>query len=333
MKGALPHRLTAESGELQIEWVWSDGGRFTESFFHDTVARLRHTNPANVRCARPRTPVAALHDFPPGVPVVGIIFHVSRCGSTLLSRMLAAVPRNLVASEPQIIDELLRLPQRDPSIAEGELIRLLRGAVAALGQPPAGGARRMFLKVDCWHLFSLPLIQRAFPKAKLLFVYRDPIEVLVSLMRKPSLTLVRDTIAPEHLGLTADERDALSREEHAAAIVGAFYRTALRHRASLFPIPYEQVSEIAMNGLPGITQTHEERESMRVAAAFDAKNPSERFVPDGTDKRAEATPALLTAAARWAEPAYRAWTEAGITELRGSRNSPSLDQCHGKTNS
>lgn len=310
MKGALPYRLAPDSDQPQIEWMWSDGGRFSEPFFQDTIARLRRTNSANARTTRPRTHVAALRDIPPGLPVTGIIFHVSRCGSTLLSRMLAAVQRNLVVPEPQIVDDLLRLPHRDPSFTERNVIDLLRGAVAALGQPPADGAQQLFLKLDCWQLFSLPLIQRAFPNAQLLFVYRDPIEVLVSLMRKPSLTLVRDTIAPEQLGLTTEERNALSREEHAAAILGAFYRTALRHRTSLFPIAYERLPEIAMNRFPGTTWTHEERESMRAAAEFDAKDPSAKFVADGAHKRAEATPALLAAAAKWAEPAYREWMEA-----------------------
>lgn len=309
MSGALPFRLCGERDNPQVEWVRSDGERFTEPFFQETAMRLRRIRRQTGATGCPRSPVAGLRDFRGGLPVAGLIFHVSRCGSTLLARMLAAVPRNLVLSEPQIVDDLLRLPQRNSSFTEGDIVDFLRGAIAALGQPPAGGAQQLFLKLDCWHLFSLPFIQHVFPGVPALFVYRDPLEVLVSLMRRPSLTLARDTIAPEQLGLTTEQRDVLSREEHAAAILGAFYRIALSHRASLVPIAYERLPEMALRAFPALNWSEEERESMRVAAEFDAKKPKERFVADSADKRAEATPALRAAAAEWAEPAYRDWAK------------------------
>lgn len=307
MTGALPCRLATDGDEPTVEWVWSDGGRFTEPFFEETVARLSRANPANQRINRPRTPLAALRDVPPGLPLAGLIFHVSRCGSTLIARMLAALPRNLVASEPQVIDEILRFNRVESAITDDDQIALLRGAVNALSQPPAGGAARFFAKLDCWQLFSLPLIQRAFPGVPLLFVYRDPIEVLVSLMRRPSLTLVRDTIAPEKLGLTIDERNALSREEYAAAILGAFYRVATAHRSKFIPIAYSKLPAVLPDLAPGGPYSEVERVEMLSAAQTDAKNPTVRFAPDSARKRDEATSALQAAAAKWAQPAYRKW--------------------------
>jgi len=49
-----------------------------------------------------RTPLAALGDYAasnPGIAPDGFIFHVSRCGSTLVSQMLAALPDSIVLSE------------------------------------------------------------------------------------------------------------------------------------------------------------------------------------------------------------------------------------------
>jgi hypothetical protein len=51
--------------------------------------------------------------------------------------------------------------------------------VAALGQARAGETR-LFLKLDCWHMRDLPLFRRAFPNTPWVFLYRDPVEVLVS---------------------------------------------------------------------------------------------------------------------------------------------------------
>ncbi|MDD2764285.1 MAG: sulfotransferase [Opitutaceae bacterium] len=307
MTGALPFRLDFEAGEPLVEWIATDGSRFTEPFFEETLARLRRGNPANARTRRSRTPLNALRDVAPGVPLAALIFHVSRCGSTLLAQMLAALPRNLVASEPQIIDEILRLNQRVPEVNDDDRIAWLRGAVHALGQRPADGGERLFVKLACWHVFSLPLIQRAFPGVPMLFVFRDPVEVLVSLMRMPSLAIVRDTVTPGQLGLTTAIRDALSREEHAAAVLGALFRAAREHRDALVPVDYERLPEVVWEVIPGCSFTGDERARLQAAAAFDAKNPAQRFTPDTAAKRKEASPAILAAVARWAEPHYARW--------------------------
>jgi hypothetical protein len=114
LAGFLPWRIVRDSGAPQIEWIFGDGARFTEPFLDDTLARLRFAHPAaNTRAARPRTPLDALRAMPPGAPLAGLIFHVSRCGSTLVAQMLAALPHHIVASEPPILDDLLRTAALD----------------------------------------------------------------------------------------------------------------------------------------------------------------------------------------------------------------------------
>jgi hypothetical protein len=320
MTGALPYRITFDRNHPRIEWLWADGSRFTEPFFEETLARLRRNNPANRRTSRPSTPLAALRDFPSGVPPAAFIFHVSRCGSTLVAQMLAALERNVVASEPQIIDDILRTSQHDPAVTDDDRIALLRGAVNALSQPPHTGADRIFLKLDCWHLFSLPLFRKAYPAVPCLFVYRDPLEVLVSLMRRPSLTLVRGTVTPEQLGLTAAERDSLLPHEHAAAILGAFYRAANRYSTSVVPIAYDQLPSAVVNVIPGCSFTPDEQARLLAAAEFNAKTPGERFVPDALRKRQEADAALIAAVKQWAEPAYVEWLASiGAPQVAGRK--------------
>jgi len=303
----LPFRLDFETGDPLVEWIATDGSRLTEPFFEQTLARLRFGNPANSRTRRPRTPLTELRDVPPDVPPAAFIFHVSRCGSTLLTQMLAALPRNLVVSEPEIIDDILRINQRISTVTDEDRIAWLRGAVHALGQRTAVGGERLFVKLSSWHILSLPLIRRAFPSVPMLFVYRNPVEVLVSLMRKPSLSIVRDTVTPDQLGLTLEARNSLSPEEHAAAVLGAHFRAAVEHRDALVPIGYEQLPDIVWTVIPGYSVTADERALMREAAAFDAKKPEHRFISDTKSKQNTASPEILAAAARWAEPHYARW--------------------------
>lgn len=98
-----------------------------------------------------------------------------------MTQALAALPRHIVASEPQIIDDILRAARRDPRVSDDELRDWLCGAVRALRQPNAVAVERLFIKLDAWHILSLPLLRRVFPGVPCYFVFRDPVEVMVSL--------------------------------------------------------------------------------------------------------------------------------------------------------
>lgn len=310
MNDSVPFRLRYDDrGKPEVEWVRTHGARFTEPSFEDTVARLAHEHASSRRAKRERTPLDALPTVPPGVPLSALVFHVSRCGSTLVSRMLAALPRNLVAAEPPIIDDLLRTSRLDPSVTDEQRIAWLRGAVWALGAARAG-AERFFVKLDCWHLFSLRLLQRAFPGVPLVFVFRRPLPVVVSLLRVPSRLLVRDTLAAEELGMADAVRDGLSREEHVAAAIGALFRAATAHRRLLVPATYEWLPDFVWEAMPGGNFTAEERTLLREAARFDAKTPTRRFVADEAAKIAAASDAARAACARYAESAHAQWLAA-----------------------
>src|SRR5678816_558328 len=103
------------------------------------------------------------------------IFHMSRCGSTLVAQMLAALERNIVISEARPIDQVL-----GAKVDEERRIAWLRWIVNALAQRRRPAEEFFFIKLDAWHVLHLPLIQRAFPNTPWVFLYRDPIEVMVS---------------------------------------------------------------------------------------------------------------------------------------------------------
>jgi hypothetical protein len=306
MEGSIPFRLTFDGGKPRVEWVVASGARFTEPFFEDTIGRLIREDPANRGGSRPSTPLDALRHVEPGAPPAAFIFHVSRCGSTLLTQVLAAVPRQIVASEPPILDDLLRYP----GASDEDRIAWLRGALHSMGQPNAAGGDRLFVKFSSWHIFYLPLIDRAFPGVPKVFVFRSPLEVLVSLMRRPSLALVRGTVTPGQLGMAPEVRDTLRPEEHAAAVLGAIYREALRHRAQLTPVDYGRLPGWVWKEMPGIACTSGDRALMEAAGARDSKNPAEPFAPDTPAKIGEAGAALQSASARWTEPHYARWLSA-----------------------
>src|SRR5262249_43584029 len=82
--GGLPIALTVREGRAYADWIDIGDRRLIEPFFEDTVYRaMRHP----YVCFSRR--VAPLEAPPDACAPRGLIFHLSRCGSTLVAQMLA----------------------------------------------------------------------------------------------------------------------------------------------------------------------------------------------------------------------------------------------------
>ncbi|MFT4253419.1 MAG: hypothetical protein QM608_13125, partial [Caulobacter sp.] len=121
--GWLPIALAPD--EDAVDWAFFGARRLTESFFGQSVPPVR-SSPLN-RFARLRTPLSALEGLAGPAPD-GLVFHMSRCGSTLVGRMLGAAEGATVLSEAAPIDAVVRA-----DLPWARRVALLRGVVAALG--------------------------------------------------------------------------------------------------------------------------------------------------------------------------------------------------------
>src|SRR6478736_6559388 len=113
LEGWLPVHVTWEASEPVVEWAYAGQRPLSEPFYSQTAFLLMQ-QPFNLLFQQ-RTSMQTLLDHAtkhPGIEPSGFIFHLSRCGSTLLSRMLAALPRNVVVSEPPPVNAVLRADQR-----------------------------------------------------------------------------------------------------------------------------------------------------------------------------------------------------------------------------
>jgi len=238
-----------------VEWRHLPDQRFTHSFFEDTI-RLCPKAPACRTTMEEAIEWASTH---PGLEPAGFIFHMSRCGSTLVSQMLAAVQENRVLAEPVPVDDVIRLGDRVAS----------RAMIGALAQP-APGETRLFIKFDCWHIHSYELIRRAWPATPAIFLFQNPLEVLVSQLRNPCIWTVADAVIP--------------RAEHVAGLLAAILRSALNHAGTLQLVEYTELPEVVYE-LFGMSWSKAQRERMQHAARFDAKTPQFEFVADSASKR------------------------------------------------
>ncbi len=296
--GWLPARIVDTPEGPALDWTWLGRRRLSQSFYEEDL-RLAGFEPFN-RLLAPRTPLdAILTDPAPSAPLRGLIFHLSRCGSTLTTRMLAADPRHIAVSEAAVVDQVVRRPGLEPEARAA----LLAAVVRALGRVRNPGEARLFLKLDCWHIRFLPLFRQAFPATPWVFLHRDPLEVLVSHQRWPGIQMVPELVAPEVFGLELPH--GVPDADYRARVLAAMGEAALAHHAGGggLIVDYRDLpGAVAERILPhfGVTPDEADRSALRAAAGPDAKAPHQTFTPDAEGKRAAATAELRTLAERHA---------------------------------
>ena len=298
--GWLPVEARDRGVGLELDWVYFGATPLREPFYRDSAQRQLR-KPFN-RLFRLSTPIDALESRQGAHPELkpsGFIFHMSRCGSTLVAQMLAALPRAVVISEASPIDTVVRAHEQRPDLGEDEHAAWLRWIVAALGQPRRGGEQHLFVKLDSWHTLALPLFRRAFPDVPWIFLYRDPIEVLVSQLRQPGLHMVPGSFSSV-LGIAP----SYATEDHRARVLARICEAVLEHRAAPagLLVDYRELPDALWTRIMphfGVTCDAYDRALMAKTAVHDAKTPVLMFSPDSQAKQCSATPAARAAAATW----------------------------------
>jgi hypothetical protein len=290
-----------------FDWAWMGAHPLAAPFYADEVRRAAF-RPFS-RMFRTRTTLGALVDGARLETVAapdGLIFHMSRCGSTLVSQMLAAVPHHIVGSEVEPLDAVVQWAAASGAAIDDQ-VAALRAVAGAIGRDRAGGARRFFLKLDSWHAVALPLFRAAFPDTPWIFVYREPVEVMVSQMRMRGLQTVAGVLPQQVFDITGGA--AMTGERYCAEVLRRTCTAVLAHwrLGGGMLINYAELPQAMASRIPahfGFVPDAGEQAAMAAAALRNAKAPREAFAPDGERKRAEASEAILREAAAHLAPLH-----------------------------
>ncbi len=222
MAGWTPVSFNADLAMPSIDWGDLRQVRFSEPFFDQTVARWAGS--PSPRMIRTDLDALEVLDGSPSLEPAAMIFHLSRCGSTLVSRLLAQVPGTLVVAEPGPVNDLLLADLAGPDKA-----MLLRRMIRALGRKRFDDDRRYVLKLSSWNVRHLTVFRRAFPEAPIVWVQRDPAEVMASLLADPPSWLKPrgvGLLAPLLFGIDGDEAGRLGPAPYAARALASLLRAA-----------------------------------------------------------------------------------------------------------
>lgn len=306
----LPVSFRWEHAGPAIEWCHTGGLRLEAPFFDQSVqALMRHPFNQLFRRVTPLDAMEAFAQDPGAARPAGFIFHMSRCGSTLVARMLGALPQSIVLSEPALVEAILYSHIRRPGVGDADRIAWLRRTVGALGRSGSGAERHLFIKFDSWSVAELPLVQAAFPGVPCLFLYRDPVEVMVSHERIPGTQVLPGALEPQLFGLDLQTAITLPAEEYRARVLASICHDGLRYarEGRLRLMNYRELPDAVPSLLQhffGIPLGEEDLGLVAAAAQTDSKSPGRGFVSDGQAKRHEAGEALRNAAQALLYPVY-----------------------------
>lgn len=265
-------------------WMYFNHKAFTEPFFFDTMQSVRRL-PVNKHVFRPVSSIEFLQyaagQFP-AIPPDVFIFHVSRCGSTLLAQMLSTRTDTYIAvSEPPLLDGILRLRYKMPEIPEAAIEQTFIAGVTALGRKRKGSEERFIIKTDAWHLFFYPLIRRLYPDTPFILLYRNPEEVYYSHQKQSGFHTVPGVLEPEMTGVPIDDNQFGL--PWFAELLGRYFETmadiAAKDQRSVL-LNYNQGTAGMMAVLEqvfGAAFPEDVRNSMLRRSKFHAKSPGQQF--------------------------------------------------------
>ncbi|RFS15528.1 hypothetical protein [Emticicia sp. C21] len=232
LKDWIPYKLDLRGSEsILCEWRYIADKTFTEPFFQESTSKCT-VYQENRKMFKPNTQLKGLVDFANKVPAIeptAFIFHVSRCGSTLLAQLLSLDPQHIVISEAPILDEVMReIFFSKFEIEEEEMNVLIRSVIKLLGKKRTGHEKHLFVKLDSWHIFYYEKLRILYPDTPFIFSYRRPDEVIRSQLKSPGMHAAPGVIQPALFGYDLNDVLFLEREVYISRVLEKYFENYLR---------------------------------------------------------------------------------------------------------
>jgi hypothetical protein len=304
-----PIRFDFSGTAPAIDWADLSEERFSEPFFDQTVAQWA-SGPRSKQLVRTGLEGLVALDGEPSLDPAGMIFHLSRCGSTLVSKLLGTLPGVVVIAEPSPLNALLGL---DPNrVDRAALIQVVRLLVRAFGRRRHDGEQHLVLKCTSWNIRERAILAAAFPDTPWTWVQRDPARVLTSLLAEPPGWLgLQDwpQAAKQRFGLDPAAVPAMTRTEFAARALGSMLEAAAEaDPTGRLCVDHAELPDAIWHSVAthfGIAVDDAAVARMTDESRFYSKESAPRvFSGEGPEQRA-VTDEIRHTAQRFAEPGYR----------------------------
>lgn len=306
-----PGWLPTDIGAATIRWILVKSQSPSDPFFPIWVAALRGRVPRPLEHETELASLAQCSAHLPEVEPAGIIFHVTRCGSTLLSNAVAAGENVFAVGEGFAFDKMIQLAAHPEPFAASVGARALRDLCKIFAHYRGSPAQQLVLKTGVAQVVGLRAIRSIWPMVPCVMIVRDPVEVVVSNFRHPPSVLLEWYNTPTSCLAGPVPEEALGRgiEVFCAWLVGRMCSVAAEQMdARCLLLDYLDLTpEAALRVAEffSVRLTCDGREALRRTFLFDAKRGIE-FKADTDSKKKAATASMAESVARWALAPYEA---------------------------
>jgi hypothetical protein len=286
LDGWLPRQFERTGNRVLCRWFYAGATPLAAPFYEETVLRCMalKENSAGPPMVTDLDVVLARAAGISAIEPAAFLFHVSRCGSTLVSQLWSEDPAFVALSEVPLIDQILRARFQTEFADAVNVESLLPATLRLLGQRRIGPEKHLLVKLDSWHIAFHAEFRALFPRTPFILIYRHPAPVFRSLSRMPGQHAVPGLIEPAVFGW-GTESFVPSTPNQSARVLQSYYENFLRvargDRLSLL-VAYEGGMLQAMEAiafLTGITYSPRHRALMLNRIRYDAKRPDREFVP------------------------------------------------------
>lgn len=234
----IPYKLEIVDQEVSVLWLDLEDRFIAEPFFDETILdnRVYAKNKGRGRLVS-QSDIRSLCEWAARIDastVTAFIFHVSRCGSTLLSQCLVADQKHVVIPEALLLDEIL---QMDEALLPDGISkeRFFKATLTFLGQKRLG-QEQLFIKLDSWHIHKYNLLRRWFSDTPFYFLSREPKAIIKSHEKRRGIHMIPGYLSEKANPVRVTERHYREFSLFTADVLCSFYKGLINIRLQDNPL-------------------------------------------------------------------------------------------------
>lgn len=234
----IPYRLEIIELEVRVLWLDLEDRFIAEPFFDETILdnKIYAKNNGRGRLVS-QSDIRSLCEWASRIEassVTAFIFHVSRCGSTLLSQCLVADQKHVVIPEAPLLDDILQMDE--VLLPEGiSKEQFFKAALTFLGQKRLG-QEQLFIKLDSWHIHKYNLLRRWFSDAPFYFLSREPKAIIQSHAKRRGIHMIPGYLSEKANPVQVEERHYRDFSLFTADVLSSFYKGLIDVRLQQNPL-------------------------------------------------------------------------------------------------
>lgn len=231
----------------------------------------------------------------------GVIFHLPRSGSTAVARAVACIANSSCYFEPCALDQLLspqlkHIENRKQSLSK--LLRLYSTASRHMGA-------KTFIKLSSWSTLNISEYREALPETPFFFVYRNPVEILVQILDRPTGWM--QSPAKENLEQVLGFGTSSSLLEYCGRMLKLFCEQILLASPSPVIISHESLRDSTLSAIrQNVSFQLSENDLSKMRASFELNSEywdsSIKYLADANPLRAQASDEIVLICERFITP-------------------------------